>query len=101
VKNKSSFSHKRDGFHPSICSFTSELFYEGRLASFDGLERQIVEATGPFAGAGLWFVPVVHEGNRSYSTEEVDRVAMIVELLTQSKIFLDRPPRPPAGPRRK
>jgi superfamily I DNA and/or RNA helicase len=47
-------------------------------------ERQIIEAPGPFAGAGLWFVPVVHEGNRSYSTEEVERVAMIVELLTQS-----------------
>ena len=70
--------------HPSICSFISELFYEGRLSSLDGLERQIVEAPGPFAGAGLWFVPVVHEGNRSYSTEEVERVAIIVELLTQS-----------------
>jgi uncharacterized protein len=70
--------------HPSICSFTSELFYEGRLASLDGLERQIIQAPGPFAGAGLWYVPVLHEGNRSYSTEEVERVAMIVELLTQS-----------------
>ena len=26
----------------------------------------------------------MHEGNRSYSTEEVERVAVIVELLTQS-----------------
>ena len=26
--------------HPDICSFTSELFYEGRLRSRDGLERQ-------------------------------------------------------------
>ena len=68
--------------HPSICSFTSELFYEGRLASLDGLERQIIEAPGPFAGAGLWFVPVVHEGNRSYSTEEVEGVAAIIDFLT-------------------
>ena len=29
-------------------------------------------------------MPVVHEGNRSYSTEEVERVALIVELLIQS-----------------
>jgi uncharacterized protein len=65
-------------------------------------ERQIIEAPGPFAGAGLWFVPVVHEGNRSYSTEEVERVAMIVELLTQSgSSWTDRHGRAPAGPRRK
>ncbi len=70
--------------HPSICRFTSELFYEGRLASLDGLERQIIEAPQPFAGAGLWFAPVLHDGNRTYSTEEVERVAMIVELLTRA-----------------
>ena len=29
----------------------------------------------PFAGAGLWFVPVEHEGNQNSSVEEVDRVA--------------------------
>jgi superfamily I DNA and/or RNA helicase len=69
--------------HPAICSFTSELFYERRLASFEGLERQIIQASAPFSGAGLWFVPVVHEGNQSYSTEEIDRVAGITEILTQ------------------
>ena len=70
--------------HPAICSFTSELFYEGRLLSLDGLERQNIEAPAPFSGAGLWFVPVVHEGNQSYSAEEVARVSAIVEYLTQS-----------------
>jgi uncharacterized protein len=69
--------------HPAICSFTSELFYEGRLVSLDGLERQNIEAPAPFAGAGLWFVPAVHEGNQSYSAEEVERVAGMVEFLTQ------------------
>jgi uncharacterized protein len=29
-------------------------------------------------------VPVVHEGNQSYSLEEVDRVAAITEILTQA-----------------
>jgi tetratricopeptide (TPR) repeat protein len=29
-------------------------------------------------------VPVVHEGNQSYSAEEVDRVAAITEILTQA-----------------
>jgi predicted RecB family nuclease len=69
--------------HPAICGFTSELFYEGRLVSIDDLQRQNIEAPAPFCGAGLWFVPVVHEGNQSYSVEEVERVAGIVEYLTQ------------------
>jgi hypothetical protein len=68
--------------HPTICQFTSEMFYEGRLASHDGLERQRIEAAAPFSGAGLWYVPVAHEGNQSYSQEEVDLVSNLVALLT-------------------
>jgi hypothetical protein len=70
--------------HPAICSFTSELFYEGRLFSHDGLEQQNIQAPAPFTHAGLWFVPVIHEGNQSYSAEEVEEVAAIIELLTRS-----------------
>jgi uncharacterized protein len=70
--------------HPAICRFTSELFYEGRLFPHGGLERQKIQAPAPFSGAGLWFVPVAHEGNQSHSHEEVDRVAEIVDLLTQN-----------------
>lgn len=70
--------------HPAICTFTSELFYEGRLLSLKSLEQQSIHAPEPFAGAGLWFVPVAHEGNRTYAAEEVERVAEIVELLTET-----------------
>lgn len=56
--------------HPAICSFTSELFYEGRLVSLDGLERQTIQAQEPFVGAGLWFVPVVHQGNQSHTSKK-------------------------------
>jgi uncharacterized protein len=69
--------------HPGICRFTSELFYEGRLSSLAGLDRQAIEVPEPFSGAGLWFVPVIHEGNQSYSVEEVARVAGILDFLTQ------------------
>jgi uncharacterized protein len=69
--------------HPAICSFTSELFYEGRLVPHEGLERQNIQGPEPFSGAGLWFVPVAHEGNRSHSSEEVERVAAIVDRLTR------------------
>ena len=40
--------------HPDICAFTSELFYEGRLQSRAGLERQMHRrSTAAFAGTGL------------------------------------------------
>jgi uncharacterized protein len=69
--------------HPTICSFTSELFYEGRLFSHPGLEQQTLRAPAPFTRAGLWFVPVIHDGNQSYSAEEVEEVAAIIEFLTR------------------
>jgi superfamily I DNA and/or RNA helicase len=64
--------------HPEICAFTSELFYEGRLSSRPNLDRQVLDGPTPFAGAGLWFVPVAHEGNQSSSPEEVERVVELV-----------------------
>jgi uncharacterized protein len=64
---------------PTICAFTSELFYEGRLMPHPGLERQELKGTGPFTGSGLWVVPVEHEGNRSSSDEEVEAVSTLVD----------------------
>ncbi|HVS04173.1 MAG TPA: TM0106 family RecB-like putative nuclease [Thermoanaerobaculia bacterium] len=65
--------------HPSICAFTSEQFYEGRLRPRAGLERQCLHAPPPFDRSGLYFVPVTHEGNQSASEEEVAAVAALVE----------------------
>jgi uncharacterized protein len=48
---------------PAICAFTSELFYEGRLESRPEQEQQKLSGAPPFEGAGLWFVPVEHDGN--------------------------------------
>jgi predicted RecB family nuclease len=70
--------------HPALCRFTSEMFYEGRLKSYSALERQRVDGGEPFTGAGLWFVPVEHSGNRSHSLEEIEVVVSIVEFLTRS-----------------
>ena len=69
--------------HPTLCEFTSEVFYEGRLHARDGLERQKIDAHPWLGTAGLWFVPVLHEGNQNASTEEVERVASIVDTLIQ------------------
>ncbi|HXU46616.1 MAG TPA: DEAD/DEAH box helicase, partial [Thermoanaerobaculia bacterium] len=64
--------------HPGICAFTSEQFYEGRLRSLDGLERQALHAPAPFDESGLYFLPVEHEGNQSSSDEEATVVAALV-----------------------
>lgn len=66
---------------PSICSFTSELFYERRLESKAGLEHQRLTGVGEFDGSGLWVVPVDHDGNRNSSTEEVEMVAHVAARL--------------------
>jgi uncharacterized protein len=66
---------------PSICKFTSEVFYEGRLYPHAGLERQALVGTAPFEGAGLWVNAVSHEGNQNSSIEEVDAVDRIVSSL--------------------
>ncbi len=65
---------------PSICAFTSELFYESRLQSKAGLELQ--RLVGAFEGAGLWLAEVDHDGNRNSSQEEIDIVADLVQRLT-------------------
>lgn len=67
--------------HPAICKFTSEVFYEGRLNSRDGLDRQSVTGHPSLNGSNLWFVAVEHTGNQNSASEEVDRIATLVESL--------------------
>jgi superfamily I DNA and/or RNA helicase len=71
---------------PSICQFTSELFYENRLKARQGLDRQKLTGPARFVGAGLWFVSTSHEGNQSSSDEETDIVVEIVRDLLQSGV---------------
>ncbi|HEX7061054.1 MAG TPA: TM0106 family RecB-like putative nuclease [Woeseiaceae bacterium] len=68
--------------HPRICEFTAEVFYEGRLGAYPGLERQAVLGAARFPQAGLAYVPVVHEGRQARSEEEVDAIVTIVAELT-------------------
>lgn len=67
--------------HPDICAFTSEAFYEGRLRSHDGLERQRLDGHRYLNGAGPWFVGIEHEGNQNASPEEVDVIEALVRDL--------------------
>jgi predicted RecB family nuclease len=72
--------------HPRITDFTSEVFYEGRLRPLPGLERQNILGNTPFAGAGLFYVPVLHTGNQNRSDEEVKVISRIVHQLVSSVV---------------
>lgn len=75
---------------PSICAFTSEIFYEERLRPRTGLERQVLIDTPPFEGAGLWVVPVSHDGNQNSAPEEVDAVnGIVARLLRRDARWID------------
>ena len=60
--DKGLFLEKTWRLHPKICDFTSEVFYEGRLEPREGLVNQRIEGHPWLGNAGLWFVPVDHEG---------------------------------------
>jgi uncharacterized protein len=70
--------------HPEVSRFTSEIFYEGKLTSLPGLEKQMVSGGTPVDGAGLFYLPVVHKGNQNKSLEEVEAIFAIVEMLIAS-----------------
>jgi uncharacterized protein len=88
---KGLFLEKTWRLHPTICRFTSEVFYEGRLTSRDGLENQAIHGHPWLGNSGLWFVPVEHEGNQNSSPEEVERIAGIVEGLPPADILIVAP----------
>lgn len=64
--------------HPDVCTFTSEVFYENRLASLEELRHQTVLGEGQLSGTGLRVVDVNHEGNDDSSSEEAHVVAALV-----------------------
>ncbi len=76
--------------HPSICRFVSDVVYDGKLSSVDGLERQRVDSRvdqpsrpgrEQLAGAGIRWLAVPHHGNRTASVEEAERIAGAVDEL--------------------
>ncbi|MGY8681256.1 TM0106 family RecB-like putative nuclease [Bradyrhizobium sp. UFLA05-153] len=76
--------------HPEICAFNSELFYEGRLRSRTGLDRQQIRSKGPLNGAGLRFLSVEHSGNQNSSREEADKISeLITDILNAGTTWVD------------
>lgn len=76
---------------PAICSYTSELFYEGKLSARRDCDTNGVEGPGPLEGAGLRYVAVPHSGNQSASLEEAEAIAALVQkILATGAVWHDR-----------
>ena len=80
--------------HPDIARFTSEIYYEGRVESLPGLERQAIVSRGRAAldleGSGLVYVPVPHQGNQARSLEEVECIRALVDTLLANSSWCNR-----------
>ena len=70
--------------HPAICSFTSEMFYAGRLHPRAGLELQTINSDSRVHGSGLRFLAVATRGNQSSSPEEAEAVRELVSEILDS-----------------
>lgn len=70
--------------HPTICAFTSEMFYDGRLAARPENEKQRLNTKGFLDGTGLRMVQVDHSGNQSESPEEVGKIAELIAHLLEA-----------------
>jgi uncharacterized protein len=70
------FLERSRRMHPDVCRFVSDAFYEGRLRS-----EELCEQRGTELGTGLRWLAVEHEGNRTSSLEEAERIAAEIRAL--------------------
>ena len=74
----------------AICTYTSEVFYDGFLEPEASVDRQHVVGPPPLDETGIRFLGVPHEGNDTASVEEASRVATLVrELLASGATWVD------------
>jgi uncharacterized protein len=76
--------------HPSICAFISAMVYDDRLQAEPSTRLRVINvprhAKYLRVEAGLYFVPVVHDGNTQSSAEEAEMIrALAHELLGREK----------------
>ena len=67
--------------HPDVCRFVSTTFYDGRLEADPVSWRRRISGGGALHGTGLRLAAQHHEGNRTWSSEEVELVASLVGQL--------------------
>jgi uncharacterized protein len=71
--------------HPDICSFISEIVYDGRLTPETSCELHSLGGSGPLSGSGLRWLPVEHAGNRVSSSEEAEAARLVFDDLLGRK----------------
>jgi predicted RecB family nuclease len=77
--------------HPDVCAFTSEVFYERRLASEPTLATQALSGVPPADGTGMRWLPVEHAGDATESLGEAQVIATLVrDLLDAGATWTDR-----------
>jgi predicted RecB family nuclease len=77
--------------HPDVCAFTSEVFYEGRLAFEPSLAGQALAGVPPADGTGVRWLPVEHAGDATESIAEARVIASLVrELIDTDATWTDR-----------
>lgn len=85
-RDKGLFLDETWRLHPSICAFTSEVFYESLLRSRVGLENQQLNGHPWLGQSGLRYLPVKHDGNQNSSPEEVEYIARLVDGLLAPQV---------------
>jgi uncharacterized protein len=86
AEDRGIFQERTYRMHPAVCSYISELAYDGRLRSADGCERQVI-VSGGLKGAGIRYIPVPHQDNAQASPEEAEVIRREVELLLAGGTF--------------
>ncbi len=80
--------------HPSIASFTSEVYYEGKLSARPELAKQKVDHPGSsyagLEGSGLRYLPTTHTGRQAKSPEEAAAIAELVNDLLGGASWTDQ-----------
>ena len=80
--------------HPDIARFTSEAYYQGKVAARPELKHQTIvmqsEDENLFSGSGLRYVPVHHSGNQATSIEEAKAIGQIVAMLLDYASWRDK-----------
>jgi predicted RecB family nuclease len=68
--------------HPTLCRYSSEVFYDSRLRGIASLQHQALDGDGsPLTSSGLHIVEVPHEGNTNSSREEAVQVVALLQVL--------------------
>lgn len=80
-KDKGLFLNVTRRINPAIAQFTSEIFYKGKLEALSELENQTIQGGTRFDGAGLFYVPAIHNSNQNRSIEEIQKIEAIVQEL--------------------